>query len=279
MAAPQEQAPPPTTSLGSEPINNPTSENYAQFKEQVIQQFLGAQKEGWIFVKEKKGVKVEKKKTNNDSIAIRGTGLIKVPPEIVFQVVKDPTTVEKLDKNLKGRRVVQSFDEEVQLAYYQYKSPGPVSHRDFLTFSVDTKLDADHWVSIGKSAVRQDVPPVDKHIRGQILISGYSIHTVHGDPNSCMVHYIAQADPMGNIPAFLLKMESKEQAMVVAHIRTMSEKIYKDSGKSKSAPVSPVSTPISTPISSPVQQRQVQPQSQEPAKEPGTPDAPKKQGQ
>ncbi len=40
-------------------------------------------------MKEKEGVKIDKKKTpHTDFIAARGTGIIKVPGEIVYQVVR-----------------------------------------------------------------------------------------------------------------------------------------------------------------------------------------------
>eukprot|EP01027_Heterolobosea_sp_BB2_P009523 GEZU01014026.1.p1 GENE.GEZU01014026.1~~GEZU01014026.1.p1 ORF type:complete len:266 (+),score=100.29 GEZU01014026.1:122-919(+) len=218
--------------------------NYLELSKIYEAEFIAVMqdKTGWQFIKEKKGVKIERKATNitaegsnNTLNIVRGTTVVNCSPQHLFDnILMNPALQFWVDPYVKNRRLVTKFDAECEMWYYEYKSPPPVAHRDFLTFEVNKKVSDTHWISLARSCLCDDVPPFPKHyVRGEMLCSGYEIRVVEGQPDSCILSFVVQIDLKGSMPIFIVNKSTEDSPLQLALIKELAELGHLKSDSSK----------------------------------------------
>ncbi|KAJ3304998.1 hypothetical protein HDV03_002080 [Kappamyces sp. JEL0829] len=165
----------------------------------------------------------------------KAKGLITCPdisPETFAKTVQgyNPTT-SLWDKTIRDGRVLSSLpvaDGEAELVYLCYKLP-PLFDREFITLErrksvairlkEDGKAKEEQVFVIAVRSVDDDnqlgvsvpeVPASFFRVRGTVFTSGWVIRAV---PDGCQVRYLAQCDPKGWIPAFVVNWFANEQPL------------------------------------------------------------------
>ena len=224
------QPPPEASSIDS---NNPLDVKYASLAWEKSQQLVvvanGTEQDGWQVVGTTKNVFVMKKppvKGKAPMNSVKGTGILKVPPEFAMRVLKDPSHTVELDDLLKESRIIHEVSKAVHLVQLLYKAVWPTSPRDFSCLTIGGQLDYNTWISAGVSIEDPRMPPEKGYVRAHLESGGYVIRSIPDNPESCEVTYAAQVDLKGNIPAFAQNKIAESQPMCVNRLRDLTERLY-----------------------------------------------------
>jgi len=211
-------------------------ENYSEVGKQFVREFVrdvtaGAE-DGWEPLHTKEGVRIFRKKHTKFSTLdlLKGVITINVPPQKVYDTVIDPGHLVHVDKYFLDCSVLERFDERIAVSHYKYKFPFPLATRDFVVLEVNNKTDEITWVSLARSICSSHVSCDKGSIRGEINVSGYFIQSSPDDPNCCLVSFLIQCDPKGNIPKFIINFDAPEASLALARIKNLIEKGIKTFG-------------------------------------------------
>ncbi|XP_041651827.1 START domain-containing protein 10 [Cheilinus undulatus] len=128
-----------------------------------------------------------------------------VSAEIMYDVLHDIEYRKEWDKN-----VIETFDigkltVNADVGYYSWKCPGPLRDRDVITLR--------SWLSLGKdyiimnySVKHPKYPPKKEMVRAVSIQTGYLIQCQ--SPKSCTLTYLAQVDPRGSLPKWVVNKSS-----------------------------------------------------------------------
>jgi len=184
----------------------------------------------------------------------KGYGIIPVAPSAMEACIRHWPNLKLMDPMCKHIMLVKQFDDEHVVLYAQFKMPPMVWHRDFLWFAVDANLPDGTYITVGKSVEagellanrlseikegpsskstkpspgdedRKAAVDSEKHVRAVIHSSGYIVEAIDGQPNSCMLYYVCQADPKGWLPTRVVNYVSREQAFIPGIVKSMAHKL------------------------------------------------------
>ena len=93
---------------------------------------------------------------------------------------------------------------------------------------LDAFVEKEGWLSVAKSIVDSSCPEKKGYVRANLNLAGFILEKDPNDKNLTKVIYVAQIDPMGNIPGFIINMIATSQPMVVSGMRDIIEKEKKD---------------------------------------------------
>ena len=103
-----------------------------------------------------------------------------------------------------------------------FRLPSVIRDRDFVWEQLTMKLPNGAVVvaaqSVESGVVDAVAPPLEGHVRGKILVSGY-----YAAPNPATggstLYYVVQADPKGQLPMWVVNLVAPDQAQNVARLR------------------------------------------------------------
>lgn len=129
-----------------------------------------------------------------------------VPAELVYDVLHDNEYREKWDK-----QVIKTFDiarltVNADIGYYSWKCPSPLKDRDVITLRSWLVTDNDYMI-INYSVKHPDFPPQKDLVRAVSILTGYLIHSTGS--GSCNLVYMAEADPRGSLPKWVINKASQ----------------------------------------------------------------------
>lgn len=144
------------------------------------------------------------KKTDAKFAPLKCTGVIKASPEelLDFFLSASISTRKKITPNLSKYEIVKEFVPDIHLLHYVYKAPFPVKSRDFCLKRFIHRNDSNILIC-GVSIVDEDLPPLRKYIRGEIIMSGFYFEGI--DEGETRVTSLVYVDPKGWIPSFVVK--------------------------------------------------------------------------
>ncbi|XP_029027961.1 START domain-containing protein 10 [Betta splendens] len=128
-----------------------------------------------------------------------------VSADTMYDVLHDIEYRKKWDTN-----VIETFDigkltVNADVGYYSWKCPKPLRNRDVITLR--------SWLQIGKdyiimnySVKHAKYPPKKDMVRAVSLQTGYMIQSQ--GPNHCTLTYMAQVDPRGSLPKWVVNKSS-----------------------------------------------------------------------
>lgn len=214
------------------------------------------EEDGWTVIGNTKNVFIMKRVPQKGDVSvncIKGTGIIRAPPQFVFRIVRNTENNSKLDDMLKETRLVDRVTPTTVLVHLLFKAVWPTTPRDFTVISTAGRYDDETFIEAGISVVDPRIPEEKGYVRGNIICGGYVIKVCPGMPEQCEVTYVSQAELKGSIPNFAVNKVTESQPLCIARLRTLAEEQYaalkNDSQKMKEFEESVILSPIHPPSS------------------------------
>lgn len=129
-----------------------------------------------------------------------------VSAEVLYDVLHDVEYRKKWDTN-----VIETFDigkltVNADIGYYAWKCPKPLKNRDVITLRSWLPMGKD-YIIMNYSVKHAKYPPKKDLVRAVSIQTGYLI--LGGGPNNCTLIYLAQVDPRGSLPKWVVNKSSQ----------------------------------------------------------------------
>ncbi|KAJ8256745.1 hypothetical protein COCON_G00188970 [Conger conger] len=166
-------------------------------------------KEGWNLTYDKSGITVwvqileEEKSLHKIKCRIVNKD---VSAETMYDVLHDIEYRKKWDAN-----VIETFDigkltVNADVGYYSWRCPPPLKDRDVITLRSWLPMGSD-YIIMNYSVKHSKYPPKKDKVRAVSIQTGYLIQS--NGPTSCTLTYLAQVDPRGSLPKWVVNKSSK----------------------------------------------------------------------
>ncbi|XP_026872632.1 START domain-containing protein 10 [Electrophorus electricus] len=129
-----------------------------------------------------------------------------VAAETMYDVLHDIEYRRKWDSN-----VIETFDigkltVNADIGYYSWKCPKPLRNRDVITLRSWLPIGND-YIIMNYSVKHPKYPPKKDMVRAVSIQTGYLIQS--NGPSSCTLTYLAQVDPRGSLPRWVVNKSSQ----------------------------------------------------------------------
>lgn len=129
-----------------------------------------------------------------------------VSAETMYDVLHDIEYRRKWDTN-----VIETFDigkltVNADVGYYSWKCPSPLRNRDVITLRSWLPMGKD-YIIMNYSVKHPKYPSKKDKVRAVSIQTGYVIQS-QGPANSCTLTYMAQVDPRGSLPKWVVNKSS-----------------------------------------------------------------------
>uniref|UniRef100_A0A8C5MJF1 START domain-containing protein 10 n=1 Tax=Leptobrachium leishanense TaxID=445787 RepID=A0A8C5MJF1_9ANUR len=169
--------------------------------------------EGWVSSYSKPGIGVWMKPPKDKTSLIHTCkGRMTFPDvlaDTVYDVLHDTEYRKKWDMNMIETRDFAILSANADVGYYSWKCPKPLKNRDVVTLRSWLLLE-DCYMIINFSVKHNLYPPRKDLVRAVSLIAGYLIKIT--GPSSCTLTYLAQVDPRGSLPKWVVNKASQYMA-------------------------------------------------------------------
>ncbi|KAM8768887.1 START domain-containing protein 10 [Acanthopagrus latus] len=128
-----------------------------------------------------------------------------VSAETMYDVLHDIEYRKKWDTN-----VIETFDigkltVNADVGYYSWRCPSPLKNRDVITLRSWLPIAKD-YIIMNYSVKHAKYPPKKEMVRAVSLQTGYMVQWQ--GPNRCILTYLAQVDPRGSLPKWVVNRSS-----------------------------------------------------------------------
>uniref|UniRef100_A0A6J0UTU3 START domain-containing protein 10-like isoform X1 n=1 Tax=Pogona vitticeps TaxID=103695 RepID=A0A6J0UTU3_9SAUR len=166
--------------------------------------------QGWLSRYRREGMAVWGKPPRAEDPAVhRVKGRIHmpdVPAETAYDVLHDTEYRKKWDLNVLETHEIARLSDNADVGYYAWKCPKPLKNRDVVTLRSWRVLDKSYMI-INFSVKHPKYPPRKDLVRAVSLLTGYLVQST--GPNSCSLTYLAQVDPKGSLPKWVVNKASQ----------------------------------------------------------------------
>ncbi|CAG9312305.1 unnamed protein product [Blepharisma stoltei] len=169
----------------------------------------------WESYKEKLGLIRQRTVTDTGAFIVKSSGTINKSGQIVYDTMWDDTNKLQWNPRCKESKILHEFDSRIKIIYNSFKSPWPVTNRDFVFAAKSVSLGDDALIVL-ISITTALCPEKKGFVRGEMKSSGYLVHPV--DENSCVLTSIISTDPKGSIPQSVVNKVQEEQTLAVHKI-------------------------------------------------------------
>ncbi|XP_029463117.1 START domain-containing protein 10-like [Rhinatrema bivittatum] len=121
--------------------------------------------------------------------------------ETVYDVLHDVDYRKKWDYGMIETHDIARLNANADVGYYSWKCPKPLKNRDVVTLRSWLVLD-NYRMILSFSVKHPEYPPRKDLVRAVSLLAGYLITTT--GPSSCVLTYLAQVDPKGSLPKWVV---------------------------------------------------------------------------
>ncbi|XP_063793174.1 START domain-containing protein 10-like [Pseudophryne corroboree] len=129
-----------------------------------------------------------------------------VAADTVYDVLHDTEYRRKWDVNMLETKDIAQLSVNADVGYYSWKCPKPLKNRDVVTLRSWLVM-PDCYMIINFSVKHNLYPPRRDLVRAVSLLAGYLIKI--SDPKSCTLVYLAQVDPRGSLPKWVVNKSSQ----------------------------------------------------------------------
>ncbi|NXL92151.1 STA10 protein, partial [Alectura lathami] len=129
-----------------------------------------------------------------------------VPAETVYDVLHDSEYRWEWDTNVIDTHDIAQVAINADVGYYAWRCPKPLKNRDVVTLRAWQVEDGYHTI-INFSVKHPKYPPRKDLVRAVSFLTGYLVHST--GPNSCSLTYLAQVDPKGSLPKWVVNKASQ----------------------------------------------------------------------
>lgn len=183
-------------------VTIPDDRAFASFKAECLCE------EGWLLTHNKGGITVWTQGLEEGrSVHKMKCRMVSkdVSAETMYDVLHDIDYRKKWDTN-----VIETFDigkltVNADVGYYSWSCPNPLRNRDVITLR--------SWLQIGKdyiimnySVKHPKYPPKKDFVRAVSIQTGYMVQSQ--GPSHCTLTYMAQVDPRGSLPKWVVNKSS-----------------------------------------------------------------------
>ncbi|CAH2225912.1 START domain-containing 10 [Pelobates cultripes] len=129
-----------------------------------------------------------------------------ISADILYDVLHDVEYRKKWDSN-----VIETFDigkltVNADIGYYAWKCPKPLKNRDVITLRSWLPMGND-YIIMNYSVKHAKYPPKKDLVRAVSIMTGYVIQS--GGAKACTLTYLAQVDPRGSLPKWVVNKSSQ----------------------------------------------------------------------
>jgi len=191
--------------------------------------------EGWSFLREEQNVLIHSKSYQNSAITcFRGKGVINTTPEILRLHLAQIDLRKFWDDDFLSGSYTKIVTEALRLSHFKFKTPWPVSPRDFVFLGGETlvtreEIDAESKktrkvgivLMCAKSVNLEDQKETPGFVRGELSSSGYIIKPLPSTKETprCELTYLVQMSAGGWVPNWLSNWVNTKQPLCIAKIR------------------------------------------------------------
>lgn len=183
-------------------VSIPDDRAFASFKAECLSE------EGWQLTHNKRGVTVwiQDMEEGKSVHRIKCQMVCKdVSAETMYDVLHDTDYRSSWDPN-----VIETFDigrltVNADVGYYSWSCPRPLRNRDVVTLRSWLPIGRD-YIIMNYSVKHPKYPPKHNMVRAVSIQTGYMIQ--NQGPNHCILTYLAQVDPRGSLPKWMVKKSS-----------------------------------------------------------------------
>ncbi|XP_031550951.1 START domain-containing protein 10-like [Actinia tenebrosa] len=185
------------------------AEDFEQFKR------LAESTEKWSLLYDKHGIKVFSKFTEGTSVKMMKvvTQFSDVPSMVLYDVLHDPEYRRHWDENMIESYELCKLDGNNDIGYYSVKCPAPMKNRDFVT-QRSWCCKPEEFLIINHTVHHKAAQLKKGFVRGDSILTGYY---VKARTNGCSLTYVAQVDPKGILPKWVVNRVSSKIAPKVIH--------------------------------------------------------------
>ncbi|XP_008112876.2 START domain-containing protein 10 [Anolis carolinensis] len=130
-----------------------------------------------------------------------------VPAETAYDVLHDTEYRKKWDTNVIETHEIASLSDGADVGYYSWKCPKPLRNRDVVTLRSWRVLEDKSYVILNFSVKHPKYPPRKDLVRAVSILAGYLVEPT--GTNSCRLTYLAQVDPKGSLPKWVVNKASQ----------------------------------------------------------------------
>uniref|UniRef100_A0A6I8MZP4 START domain-containing protein 10 n=1 Tax=Ornithorhynchus anatinus TaxID=9258 RepID=A0A6I8MZP4_ORNAN len=124
-----------------------------------------------------------------------------VPIETVYDVLHDQEYRRTWDVTMLDSFDIARINSTTDVGYYAWKCPKPMKNRDVVTLRT-WKVTDDTCMIINFSVTHPRYPPRKDMVRAVSILTGYLLLAT--GPRSCHLTYLAQLDPKGSLPKWVM---------------------------------------------------------------------------
>lgn len=199
-----------------EPVELPDEAAFRAFRAQCEAE------QGWQCRYSREGVAVWGQLPPPGTCAVhRVKGRVEMPDvtaATVYDVLHDADYRRKWDTSVIETHDIARITDNADVGYYSWKCPKPLKNRDVVTLRSWYVLDKS-YVIVNFSVKHPKYPPRKDLVRAVSLQAGYLVQPTGN--NSCTLTYLAQVDPKGSLPKWVVNKSSQYLAP------KMLKKMYK----------------------------------------------------
>ncbi|XP_015715555.1 START domain-containing protein 10-like [Coturnix japonica] len=129
-----------------------------------------------------------------------------VPAATMYDVLHDSEYRWEWDTNVIDTHGIAQVAVNADVGYYAWRCPKPLKNRDVVMLRAWQVEDGYHTI-INFSVKHPKYPPRKDMVRAVCLLTGYLVHST--GPNSCSLTYLAQVDPKGSLPKWVVNKASQ----------------------------------------------------------------------
>lgn len=178
--------------------------------ERVLNCMSEDEKHGWEFVASRRGITVHRKfmPTWNGIMSkfccVRATGVLHASVEDVAELFEGNTRVAEYNKYYKEGRDLEHLSNATKVVWAASPPLFCFKARDYCTIVHYRKERDGTVIVLNRAAEHHLAPPSDRYVRAEVLMGASIIQPVKGDPGKCVFTTIAQINPGGLVPPFLV---------------------------------------------------------------------------
>ncbi|XDA84427.1 hypothetical protein R6Z07F_014239 [Ovis aries] len=203
QSAASPEPPGPRPVLGRDSVQVPDDQDFRSFRSECEAEA------GWNLTYSKAGVSVWVQAVEMDRTLHKIKCRMEcrdVPAETLYDVLHDIEYRKKWDSN-----VIETFDiarltVNADVGYYSWRCPKPLKNRDVITLRSWLPMGTD-YIIMNYSVKHPKYPPRKDLVRAVSIQTGYLIQST--GPKSCVITYLAQVDPKGSLPKWVVNKSSQ----------------------------------------------------------------------
>lgn len=123
-----------------------------------------------------------------------------IKPSLLYDVLHDPDYRKEWDAYMIEGSEFCCLNPNNDIGYYAVRCPSPLKNRDFV-LQRSWLATPDEYFIISHSTYHDSYPPRKGYIRGITFLTGY---LVRPKESGCSLAYIAQTDPRGSLPKWIV---------------------------------------------------------------------------